>query len=205
MKTNQTVLLAALSLTALSALSGCAGLHNQIQGHWLSAACETRPAPNGGKIYIKRDFTVQESSWFGYFSYYAEDSCQTLTSVGYAEGPYTLGNPVTTPPDGNEGQFVLAKLKITPKLQGTADYLNTAAAGTCGTQAWAVNAEQDVTPTHGCSVLGVDLSTCGTEYEIVKVESDKLYFGARPADGSNLCTADKRPTAWQVPLARSNP
>jgi len=41
-----------------------------------------------------------------------------------------------------------------------------------------------------------------TEYDIVKVEGDKLYYGARPSDGSGLDKPEKRPTALQVPLIR---
>jgi hypothetical protein len=63
--------------------------------------------------------------------------------------------------------------------------------------------EQDVTATHGCLPLGLDLVHRGTEYDLVKVEGDQLYYGARPADGSGLDTPEKRPTALQVPLVRA--
>jgi hypothetical protein len=63
--------------------------------------------------------------------------------------------------------------------------------------------EQDVTATHGCLPLGLDLLHRGTEYDLVKVEGDKLYYGARPADGSGLDTPERRPAALQVPLVRA--
>ncbi len=59
--------------------------------------------------------------------------------------------------------------------------------------------EQDVSDT-GCLTLGLDLKNKATEYDIVKREGDKLYYGARPTDGSGLDSVEKRPTALQVPL-----
>ena len=80
-----------------------------------------------------------------------------------------------------------------------ANYLNSSAAGTCGTQPFAVNVEQDTSFT-GCLALGLDLKNKNVEYDIVKREGDKLYYGARPADGSGLDAPAKRPTALQVPV-----
>jgi hypothetical protein len=47
----------------------------------------------------------------------------------------------------------------------------------------------------GCLGFGQYPKTqCSADYDLVKVEGDKLQFGKRPAD-NNMCTPGKRPTA----------
>ncbi len=84
-----------------------------------------------------------------------------------------------------------------------ADFLNSGAPGTCGSATWKPGVEQDAGATKGCAALGLDLANKSTEYDIVKLEADQLYYGARPADGSGLDTAEKRPTSLQPALARA--
>lgn len=44
-----------------------------------------------------------------------------------------------------------------------------------------------------------------TEYELLYVFRDQIFFGARPVDGSSLATAAQRPSALLVPATRFTP
>jgi Adenomatosis polyposis coli down-regulated 1 len=195
-------------------VAGCAGhdadddreaARQALVGHWTSEACETRPAPGGGHLYLRRDFTIDAAQWSGWFAFFTDDTCTTLTSVAYSEGPYTVDRRSTAAPDGHEMEFVESVLRVTQTDPGVVGYLDGAPHGTCGDAPFALDVAQDVTSTHGCAALGVDLAACGTEHELVKRTGDELFFGARPADGSGLCTAAQRPTSYQVPLRRTEP
>jgi hypothetical protein len=116
-------------------------------------------------------------------------------------GPYTFVRPSTAVPGAVEADFAFTDMKITPHTPEFAGFLNSGAPGTCGPAEWKVNVAQSVKPTDGCAVIGVKLSEY-KEYDLVKVDGDKLYYGARPADGSAPDTPAKRATALQVPLVR---
>ncbi|MBN1209760.1 MAG: hypothetical protein JXB05_33230 [Myxococcaceae bacterium] len=204
---NRIFRLAMLPVAALPLLAGCGGIQDDIQGKWASTTCETRPGPNGSSLFVKRVYEIQETTWTGTLSFFTDNTCTTETISAVAEGPYKVESSESAKVAGtHEAEFTLGTMKLTPKNQGIVDYLKSAPAGTCGSQAaWAVNATQDVTSTKGCSVLGIDLQNCGVEFELVKLDDNgQLLFGARPADGSGACTADKRPTtdSFQPPLKK---
>jgi hypothetical protein len=197
---HSALILVATGCTGQDDANDLQAVHQALVGHWTSEACETRPAPGGGQLYLRRDFTVEANRWSGWFAFFTDNTCTTLTSVAYSEGPYTLDRRSPVAPDGVEMEFDEAVLRLTPTDPGMVGYLNGAPAGTCGDAPFAADVTQDVTGTHGCAAVGVDLANCGTEHELVKRAGDELFFGARPADGSGLCTAAKRPTSYQVPL-----
>lgn len=206
---KSTLKYALLPLTAVPLLAGCGGgLKDDIQGKWVSTTCEVRPAPNNGKLYVKREYDIKDSTWTGTLTFFADDKCEAATVVAVAEGPYKVADKESEKVVGTtEAEFTLGTMKLTPKAQGIVDFLKSAPAGTCGDAAtWAVDATQDVTATKGCSVLGVDLQNCGVEYELVKIENEQLLFGARPPDGSGACSDAKRPTteSFQPPLEKSS-
>ena len=171
---------------------------NDLLGEWNSIACEWRP----NSQYLERHLTFEEDLWFGVFSNYADPACETATLLFYIEGNYTLGASRPDIADGViEGEFSISIIRLTPQEQGTLDFLNSSDDGDCGVMPWEMTIEQDITET-GCSLLGVDLSNPLTEYEVVLVQDDYLFFGARPVDGSGINAPELRPTALQVPLYR---
>lgn len=171
-------------------------------GHWISPTVETRPGSDGSPLYVKRDFVngPQRSVARLFFFRDPEGIQRTLTI--HLEGPYTIGQPSPTVPGAFESDFHFDVVKLTVHNEFFLTLLNSAAPETCGNKPFQLDVEQDVTETHGCLPLGLDLLHRGSEYDLVKVEGDRLYYGARPKDGSGPDRPDKRPTALQVPLVR---
>jgi hypothetical protein len=173
-----------------------------IRGHWISIDVETRPGANDSTVYLRRDFTNDEQRSTTRLMFYSDPEGTQRALTIHLEGPYTLGEPSTMVPGAYEGDFHFDTAKLTAHNEFFLSLLNGANPGTCGNAFWECNVEQDVTTTLGCLPLGLDLVNRNTEYDIVKVAEDKLYYGARPVDGSGLDTPEKRPTALQVPMIR---
>jgi hypothetical protein len=171
---------------------------SSILGRWVSVQCEARPNAQ----YVKRDFKLAKTQWELDQLIYADAACTQPTLNFHVEGSYVLGNPSTVLPGATEAEFTLATVKLTPRVQATADFLNTAPAGTCGAARWELGVEQDLGPTKGCALFGLDLTNPIVEYDVVKVEGKQLFFGARPQDGGFLNTPERRPTSFAEPLAR---
>ncbi|GMU10079.1 hypothetical protein [Corallococcus caeni] len=178
-----------------------------IVGHWKSTQCEVRPGGGDQKYYVKRDFTYSRSDSKAVITFYMDATCNEAQKMSRVviTGPYVVrSQPVTTAgatQGASPAHFIFSTLKITPLADVFAQYLNTAAPGTCGTQKWAVGKEQDVTSTNGCSVV-FSFNTCPWEQDVVKVVGDELFFGARPASGGCNPDATHLPTELQVALKR---
>lgn len=95
-------------------------------------------------------------------------------------------------------------MRVTAAEEPTAKLLNGTRPGKCGQAGgWAVGVEQDLTPTDGCTLLGIKLPH--KEYELFKTELDHrkhllLFIGERPADGSSPDRPQRRPTSFQAPM-----
>lgn len=197
--------IAALSLAALPLFTGCgSSIKDDVKGHWASTTCETRPGAGGSSLFVKRDYDIQDTTWTGTLTFYTNNTCSTPTVVAVAKGPYTVGDENANVKGAYDAAFTLQTMTLTTKDEGTTGYLNSAPANTCGSATWVTNTTQDVTSTKGCSVLGVDLQNCGTEYELIKIENSQLLFGSRPADGSGPCSEAKRTSTdtYQGPLEK---
>jgi hypothetical protein len=165
-------------------------------GRWVSVACELRPGPQ----YLKRDFTFQENSWVGDITVYADPACIIPTVTLHIEGPINFGEPVEVAEGAVATDFSGESVSFTPLAEDMVGFLNSAEPETCGTEAWELNVEQDISAT-GCSLFGLEVPF--TEHDITLVRNDFLFAGARPLDGSGLEDPDNRPTALQVPLMRA--
>lgn len=179
-----------------------------LEGHWKSTQCEVRPGQGEQKYYVKRDFTYTKTDSKASITFYADATCDEAKKVSrvFFTGPYVVRAQPIEKEGATRGastaHFVFATLKLTPLADGFAQYLNSAAPGTCGTQKWEVGKEQDVTSTNGCSAV-FSFNACPWEQDVVKVVGDELFFGARPAGGG--CNADVThlPTELQAPMKRA--
>ena len=168
-------------------------------GEWISAGVEVRPGGGGSQLYIKRRIINDGDHWEGYFAFFADPEGAHPALTVHMQGRYLFGKPSPVA-DGLEVDLPIERVLLTAHNAYFLDLFNSAAAGTCGSSTWELHVEKDVTDTHGCLPLGLDLLNEGAEYELMKREGDKLYYGARPADGSAPNRPEKRATTFQVPL-----
>jgi hypothetical protein len=171
-----------------------------IKGKWASEICEFSQNPNGTKIFYKRLFTITDKTWAMDFSTFGDANCSESTKLLTVDtgGKYKLGKE-SLAPGGTEGEFMFSHRKVTPKAKENIAWLNSSKI--CGFADWTAGKAKDLQKT-GCAQFGAyPLKDCKGEYDIVKLEGNKLYFGARPAD-SNLCSADRRAKEFGAPLIK---
>lgn len=177
-----------------------------LDGDWKSVSCELRPQVGAdgaiGEWWLTREVSIKEGRIEADFTTYAGPGCgfalQTLSFAGSVDvigASGLLEGAVEA--DLTIDEFV----RFTPLAQGFADFLNTAEAGSCGTDSWEVGKAGDVLET-GCSVLGLPPNSPTVEFEVLGVAQDHLYFGERPVDGTFLTTPEGRPQALLAPLIR---
>lgn len=182
-------------------------LHNptvrlSLSGRWVSQRCETRPTV----LFLTREFTFNPSqhAWEGLYRHYSDSTCSQPTFILRAVGHYAEGNPSAKLSGASEFVFKVTQVKVTALDKPTVKLLNSTRPGKCGKAGrWEVGMEQDLTPTNGCTVLGIKLPH--KEYELFKMELDHkkhplLFNGERPTDGSNPDRPLRRPTSFQAPM-----
>lgn len=173
-----------------------------LAGRWVSQRCETRPTV----LFVTRDFTFDPNQhiWEGVYRHYTDPSCSQPTFTLRASGHYAQGNPSVKLSGAFEFVFKVTQVRITAMDEPTAKLLNGTRPGKCGQAGgWEVGAEQDLTPTDGCTVLGIKLPH--KEYELFKIAFDHrkhplLFTGERPTDGSSPDRPIRRPTSFQAPM-----
>jgi len=176
-----------------------------IDGTWESLACEVRPqAGADGTVqdwWLTRRVAFNNGRIEAWFTTYAGPGCDLALNELHFAGSVTVQGDSAVMAGAKEADLMIDEfVNITPLAQGFADFLNSAPAGTCSS-GWGVGVAQDVLPA-GCAILGVQPNTPTVEYEVLAVQGDHLYFGARRVDGSFLTTPELRPKALLVPAVR---
>ncbi len=172
-------------------------------GRWQSISGEMRlNKVTGQKSYLKREFLTQEKTTEGRFTFYTDSTFTQPSMRVVFGGPYSMVGINENVPGAVNGNFEFAYLKLTPLNEYATQWLNSGKPNTCGTGKFETNKEKDTTPTKGCALLNIFTDGRSTEYDLVKVEGDLLYYGTRPEDGSGLDSPSKRPKALQVAVKR---
>ncbi len=168
-----------------------------IEGTWSSPACESTP---DGSMHFTRTFKIDKGAWAIDFSTYGDAACKEKMVTVDIDGPYKLEKPSPKVKGATEAQFLFTRRKATPKSEGAAKWLSSVKA--CGKADWKAGESVDIDAS-GCPQLGAyPKAQCAGEFDLVKVEGDQLFFGARPADG-NLCSKEKRPAQLGAPVKKS--
>ena len=190
------------ALLTLIAAAGCGGARPidtgadadagaDLAGRWRSACVD----PGTGQA-LRLTFDLTATTWALDYESFGDAVCAAPMLAVRIEGPYELGGPSQAVVGAREGRFGFARKTVTPLAQGAADFL----AQACGGGTYEVGKPADLAA--GCAGLGAyPIAACAWDYDIVKRDGDRLYFGARPAD-NNMCSPDRRPTALS-PVALS--
>ncbi|KAJ3603120.1 hypothetical protein NHX12_030864 [Muraenolepis orangiensis] len=173
-----------------------------LEGRWVSQRCEARPSV----LFLTRDFTFHPDrhAWEGVYRHYSDPGCSQPTFTLRAAGHYAQGEPSPRLPGAAEMAFKVVRVKVTPWDESSLRLLNGTRPGHCGPPgSWEAGEERDVTPTAGCSALGIKLPH--KEYELFKTELDPrkhplLFTGERPTDGLSPDRPQRRPTSFQPPM-----
>jgi len=160
---------------------------DDLAGNWASTGCEAYDDGTGGKNYLTRSFALTPDRWDLTLTVFGDADCSYGLFTAEIEGPYTLGGTATV--DGaTNGDFAFTSNVWTPLVEDLAVVFEQAG---CASGEWEVGAGQDVTTT-GCIGVAHPIAECPVEHDIVKVQGDDLYLGARVTD---MCAESGRPTA----------
>jgi len=176
-------------------------------GDWVSIAPEIRPSANKNADGTLKPFFLKRA-----FKYLAGDRFElSIVNSADANGAVPLarifikGHVVWRGPHpiaagAQKVDFVADEgYEVTPLIQGFADLLNQVA--NKGYNKWEVNGTQ--------SIFGKTFAPFGLvegrnfmEFDLVYLDRDMLFWGARNIDGRGFDKEDNRPTNLQIPLVR---
>ena len=178
-----------------------------LTGEWTSVAPEVRPSatknPDGSlkPFYLKRDFKALADDRFeltilNTADPYAQVPVARIRLQGHRQ--WNGDHPIA---DGAQKVDFVADeaYEVTPLAQGFADLLNRVAGA--GYAKWEVDATQSVFG-KTFAPFGLTADRHFMEHDLVYLDRDMLYWGARNIDGRGFDTEANRPTNLQIPLRR---
>ncbi len=160
-------------------------------GRWVSD-CTPSPQADGSTQYFRLDFDLAASDWAIDYVVHGDPACEVPLVTVHIEGPYALERPSDAVAGAWEARFGFTAKTIRPEVDGLRDFLNSLEG--CGTADFETGVAQDVYAS-GCAGFGqYPQASCDADYDLVRLDGDSLFFGARPAD-NDMCAPEKRPTA----------
>lgn len=178
-----------------------------LRGEWASLAPEVRPSatrnPDGSlrPFYLSRDFKYLGDDRFDLTIVNSADPYGKVPLARiYLRGHMHWKGPHPIASGAQKVDFVADEdYTVTPLVQGFADLLNKVAGA--GYARWEVNVPQ--------TIFGKTFAPFGLapgqnfmEYDLVYLDRDMLFWGARNIDGRGFDREENRPTNLQIPLVR---
>ncbi len=178
-------------------------------GQWKSMAPELRPSSiknadgNIKPFYLRRTFTYLPGDKFELEVLNSVDAYGKVplvkillkgTMLWQGEHPIAAGAQKV---DFTADEAYL----VTPMIQGFADAMNQAASN--GFNKWEVNAGQSILR-KAFVPFGLLQGQVFSEYDLVYIFKDLMFWGARNVDGRGFDKEGNRPTNLQIPLVRHN-
>ncbi len=182
-----------------------ADIKQAMLGNWESIAPEVRPSknPDGSlkPFYLTRVFNYQPSDRFELKIMNSADpyGAVPLVRIGIA-GHMRWQGPHPIAAGAQKVDFIADEIyEVTPLALPLADAFNKVAS--VGYAPWAVNSTQSI---FGKSFVpfGLKEGTHFMEYDLVFLQGDLLFWGARNVDGRGFDSEQNRPTNLQIPLTR---
>jgi len=169
-----------------------------IRGAWASASCEEIRSGEGVS-HVKRTMRIEDVTWRLKIDFYGDADCAKGLFSLEIEGPYDIGPKSMDVRGATTARFDRRMLTLTARTAEAAAAFD--AAG-CGTGTWKVGEGQEI-DRQGCLGLIPTIDACPVEYDIVKLDDDRLYLGDR---SRGMCVTEKYPKAFApTPLERSEP
>jgi hypothetical protein len=165
-----------------------------ILGNWRSVDAEAF----GKKLFMTREYHLTSTRW-EMIQTFAEDKAMKHTiAILHNEGPYQMLVESPKLPGvwtiqmkvGSSGLVLKTKKGSIAKELGI---------NNCSLP---YNHDKDITD-RGCGPFP-PLKECPQIFDLVKIDSNYLLFGAQPADMKAYCTESGRPTALGLPLRKIN-
>jgi hypothetical protein len=168
-----------------------------ISGIWESERCDVQER-NGRQTSSRSVFVFLDGEWALELTQYSEAACATPSLRAFFQGRHRITESSSAVAGAYHATFGFSMKRLTLYDD---DLLAQANRGGCGTRTWTRGREEDVSST-GCLWV-VPVSACREEFDLVKLEGDRLRLGERPAAGTDLCHADRRARALRsLPLVR---
>ncbi|MEB3186039.1 MAG: hypothetical protein VKP72_01225 [bacterium] len=175
----------------LGAIAGCGGAQVReepqapsIVGKWKSPV-----TPMNAQQAFQLDFDIQKDVWGVDYTVFGDLKGANKFVTVHIEGPYEMGAPSSLVPGAFEGKFGISKKTMTAHSAGAAGYLNSVGGKVNGFKA---GIPLDITQSGFAPFGQYPVSMVDADYDLVKLDGDKLYFGDRPKD-NNMSTPDRRP------------
>jgi Adenomatosis polyposis coli down-regulated 1 len=169
----------------------------EVMGLWESEHCVVQER-SGVRTSSKSLFVFLDRDWALEFMQYADDQCARPTMKAFFTGRYEITQPSSVVAAANDATFGFSYKAVTLYDEAL---LADANRGICGQRVWERGKPQDVSAT-GCLWV-TPVSACSEEFDLVKVEGNRLFLGERPQPGQDLCSEDRRAQKLRsLPLLR---
>jgi hypothetical protein len=157
-----------------------------MRGFW-EQECQTQ-AGSGQRTSSRSLFAIFDREWGIAFTQYADAACQQRLMTAVLHGSYEPTAPSKQVPGAVDVVFRFTRKSLAAYDAALVERLNASA---CGARRWEIGVEQDVSA-KGCLWIE-SLAACPQEYDLAKIEGERLYLGERPPPGSNICAESRRP------------
>ena len=166
-------------------------LNAKLAGAWSSSY----PEPNSSGLFAVRNFSFTGDNWSIDYTLYADAAASNPLFTFTGAGAYEIQSPSSVFENTHNALFKFNRKNLTLKNDAETT-INGFGFADCGLTK---DVPKDISET-GCSFFP-SVTDYGQEYDLIKVEDNKLWLGARPAD-ENLSTEAKRPAALGPELTK---
>jgi hypothetical protein len=168
-----------------------------VRGFWEIEDCVVQER-DGTRTSSKSAFVLLGREWAIEFVQFVDDQCARPAMKAFFAGQYEITQPSSVVPGASDATFGFSYKALTLYDDSL---LAKANRGGCGPRAWERGKPQDVSTT-GCLWV-TPVSACPQEFDLVKVDGNRLFLGERPQPGQNLCSEARRArTLRSVALVR---
>jgi hypothetical protein len=181
----------------LSGLAAQPRVAPAVLGVWESERCVVQER-GGIRTSSKSVFVFLAHDWAVEFVQFADDQCTRPSMKVFFTGQYELAQRSAVVTSAHDATFGFSYKAVTLYDE---TLLAEANRGVCGRRVWEHGQTQDVSAT-GCLWV-TPVSACPKEFDLVKIEGNRLFLGERPQPGQDLCHEDRRAQKLRsLPLIR---